>query len=153
MKTHRRLAFGAALIIGSIGAGGIASWSQAAQSKGSDKPLIVEQIDGTERYRLTLSKRAVERLAIKTKSVAADVRKGTKVKLSIPYSALIYDKTGATWVYTNPEPFVFIRASVTVVSIDRTTALLSNGPTPGTRVATVGVSELFGSELGIGGGH
>ena len=135
---------------------GIASPSQAARSAPSevkDRPLLVEAVNGSKLSRLTLSGRAVARLGITTKPVTTATRPGTKVTLSVPYSAIIYDKHGDTWVYTSLKQLVFIRQNVTVETIERDLALLSKGPKVGTNVATVGVSELYGSELGVGGGH
>lgn len=85
---------------------------------------------------------------------------GVRVKLSVvgsgdrrmvvPYSALIYDLNGDTWVYVNPEPLVFMRHPVTVDFVEGDRAILSDGPPVGTMVATVGVAELYGADTGIG---
>jgi hypothetical protein len=56
---------------------------------------------------------------------------------------------GDEWVYTNPETLVFVRAQVVVSRYDDGLAYLSDGPAPGTEVASVGVPELIGSEFGI----
>jgi len=74
---------------------------------------------------------------------------GTQRKL-IPYAAVLYDTRGGTWVYTNPEPLVFVRQRINVDYIDGEQAVLSDGPAPGTAVVTAGGAELFGTELGIG---
>ncbi len=130
------------------------SVSQAiATATAKEKPLVVEEIAGSELRRITLSKRAVERLGIQTKPVASASLAGSPVTLSVPYSAIVYDKKGATWVYTTTNSLVFVRQAVTVTTIVAGLALLAKGPKPGTKVATVGVSELLGSELGVGGGH
>lgn len=68
----------------------------------------------------------------------------------IPYSAVIYDLRGETWVYTNPEPLVFVRHAIHVDYIEGDLAVLLEGPPAGTKVATVGVAELFGTEFGVG---
>lgn len=85
---------------------------------------------------------------------------GVRVKLSavgsgdrrlvVPYSALIYDLNGDTWIYVSPEPLVFMRHPVTVDYIEGDRAVLSDGPSVGTMVATVGVAELYGADTGIG---
>lgn len=85
---------------------------------------------------------------------------GVRVKLSVvgtgdrravvPYSALIYDLNGDTWVYISPEPLVFMCHPVTVEYIEGDRAILSDGPPVGTTVATVGVAELYGADTGIG---
>ncbi|MCL4804845.1 MAG: hypothetical protein KJ046_11150 [Anaerolineae bacterium] len=85
---------------------------------------------------------------------------GVRVKLSVvgsgerrtvvPYSALIYDLNGNTWVYVSPEPLVFMRHPVTVEFVEGDRAVLSDGPPVGTTVAIVGVPELYGADTGIG---
>jgi len=71
----------------------------------------------------------------------------------VPYSAVLYGLHGETWVYTNPEPLVYIRYPVTVDYIDGDQAVLLDGPPAGMAVVTVGSAELFGAESGVGGGH
>jgi hypothetical protein len=68
----------------------------------------------------------------------------------IPYGAVIYDLHGETWVYTNPEPLVFVRHPILVDYIEGDLAVLMEGPPAGTEVAMVGVAELFGTEFGVG---
>jgi hypothetical protein len=68
----------------------------------------------------------------------------------VPYNAVLYDTRGGTWVYTNPEPLVFVRQPIHVDYIEGEHAVLSEGPSPGTAVVTAGGAELLGTELGIG---
>jgi hypothetical protein len=68
----------------------------------------------------------------------------------VPYSAVIYDLTGETWVYTVPEPLTYVRQPITVNYIEGDTAVLVDGPDTGTLVATVGVAELYGVDTGVG---
>jgi hypothetical protein len=68
----------------------------------------------------------------------------------IPYSALLYDPNGGEWMYTNPEPLVFVREKIIVDRIAGDKAILKKGPPVGTKVVTVGVTELYGAETGIG---
>ncbi|KRE53094.1 hypothetical protein ASG92_05935 [Arthrobacter sp. Soil736] len=102
---------------------------------------------GTDLNRLTLTDKAVERLGVTT----AKVTKGTGSALEIPYGSLVYDATGKTWVYTNPESRTYIRAAVTVDRITGNRVLLRSGPPAGTDVVTVGAAELFGAEFGTKG--
>lgn len=74
---------------------------------------------------------------------------GTLQKV-VPYSAILYDIRGDTWIYTNPQPLVFIRHAVVVEHVDKDLAILTEGPAVGTRVATVGAAELMGIEQEIG---
>jgi len=73
----------------------------------------------------------------------------TKRKV-VPYSALIYDPHGQTWVYTGPKPRTFVRHKVEVDYIQGHVAVLKDGPPTGTVVASVGVAELYGTEFKLG---
>lgn len=68
----------------------------------------------------------------------------------VPYSSVLYDIHGDTWTYTNPTPLTFIRHSITIAYIEGDQAILSQGPSDGTPVVTIGVAELYGVEMGIG---
>ena len=67
----------------------------------------------------------------------------------VPYAAVLYGVHGETWVYTNPEPLVFVRQPIVVHYIEGDVAFLSEGPPVGTEVVAVGGSELFGTETGV----
>jgi hypothetical protein len=113
------------------------------------KPANVELIAGTELHKVTLTRRAAERLDIKTDQVQELVISGVKRKV-VPYGSVLYDAHGDTWVYTNPEPLVFVRHAISVDYISGDRAVLSQGPPAGTAVVTVGAAELFGAEFEIG---
>jgi hypothetical protein len=110
------------------------------------EPATVEPIDGTDLSRVTLTREAASRLDIQTASVAG----GAGGRTMIPYAALVYSPTGETFAYTNPAGLTFVRAEIVVDRIDGDRAVLSKGPAPGTKVATVGVAELHGAESGVG---
>ncbi len=95
--------------------------------------------------RVILTPRAAERTGIETAQVE---RKGKR--LVVPHSAILFDPQGQVWVYTNPEPLVFVRAEVKLITETGDAAILSEGPPPGTRVVTIGVPELYGAEYEIG---
>jgi hypothetical protein len=120
-----------------------------AEEPTTEAAVTVEKGETPELTRLTLSKHAAERLGIETASVAPDASSGTVV----PYAAVFYDPQGKTWTYTSPSELVFVRAAITVASIDGDRAILTSGPPVGTSVVTVGVPELYGAETGVGGGH
>jgi hypothetical protein len=108
-------------------------------------PAVVETVSGQDTKILTLTEQAAGRLRITTVAVAASA-----VGTSVPYAAIGYDPDGATWVYTSPSEFTYVRELVTVDDVENGIALLSAGPAVGTAVVTVGVAELFGTEHGIG---
>ncbi|MGH6816130.1 MAG: hypothetical protein ACREC6_10520 [Hyphomicrobiaceae bacterium] len=64
----------------------------------------------------------------------------------VPYSAVLYDPQGGTWVYTNPEPLAYVRHSIAIADIEGDLAILSDGPPLGTTVVTVAGALLFGAE-------
>src|SRR5438132_13410356 len=68
----------------------------------------------------------------------------------VPYSALIYDQHGQTWVYTSSSARTFLRHKVEVYHIQGDVAILKDGPPTGTVVASVGVAELYGTEFKVG---
>lgn len=109
----------------------------------------VEHLGGTDLNRVILTAEAAKRLGIQTAPVR-DAQVRGKLRKVVPYSAVLYDLHGETWVYTNPEPFTFVRAHVSVDSIDGDLAVLSEGPPSGTAVVTVGVTELYGTEFAGG---
>ncbi len=67
----------------------------------------------------------------------------------IPYAAVLYGVHGETWVYSNPEPLIFVRQPIVIDYIEGDLAYLSEGPQVGTAVVTVGAAELFGTETGV----
>jgi hypothetical protein len=109
------------------------------------KPATLEKIPNSNLARVILSEEGARRIDLRTEPVR--VQDGTP---AAPYAAVVYDKAGATWVYTAPEPLTFVRHSVSVDAIKGGVALLKEGPPPGTPVVTVGVTELYGVEFGIG---
>lgn len=116
-----------------------------------EAPAKVEHLEGSELRRVTLTERAVERLALRTVEVREQpVSRSAAPRRVVPYSSLIYDAQGVTWVYTSPQPLSFVRQKVNVEYIEGDTVVLSDGPSSGTVVASVGVAELYGTEFGVG---
>lgn len=70
--------------------------------------------------------------------------------LVVPRGAVLFDALGGTWVYEARAGGVFVRRRVTLIDTIGETAVLGQGPTPGTRVVTTGAAELFGTEFGVG---
>jgi hypothetical protein len=115
-----------------------------SEESGKAEPFTLEPIHGTDLTRVILTTDAAERVGIETTLVTARGR-----RKAIPDSAVWIDVNGDEWVYTSPEPLVFVRAAISVDRYRRDTALLSEGPAIGTEVVSVGVAELIGSEFGI----
>jgi hypothetical protein len=108
------------------------------------EPSKVEPIEGSELSRVILTEDAARRIGLDTTPVTS---RGERTV--VPESAVWVDVNGDEWVYTNPETLVFIRAQVVVDRYDEGSAFLSDGPAPGTEVASIGVPQLIGSEFGI----
>jgi hypothetical protein len=117
----------------------------------AEDPASVEPVAGTELNRITLSQQAAQRLDVRTEEVN-DGPNGTQRKV-VPYSAVLYTPTGETWVYVSEAPLTFVRERVVVERIDGRRAILSTGPPAGTKVVTVAVAELYGTESGVGGDY
>ena len=120
--------------------------SQAAHG---DHPAQVDKIEGSELSRVTLTEKAAERIGLETASVREQDLNGSMRKL-VPYSSLIYDPKGRTWIYTSPQARTFVRQQVEVDTIDGDRVLLIDGPPVGTEIASVGVAEIYGAETGVG---
>lgn len=140
-STLSGMLFIAGLTCGGLGA--CADTPEAAVADGVEAATL-EEVEGKEVSRITLTEKASSRLGLTTEAIQAPADDGG---LQIPYSALLYDAEGATWVYTNPEPLVFVREPVTVERIEAGTVRLVTGPGAGVDIVTVGAAELLGAEL------
>lgn len=103
-------------------------------------PSMLEPIEGTDLSRVILTEKAAERIGVETVPAS---------ELVVPYSAVIYDTEGNTWVYTNPAPLTFVRAQVVIDRIDGDQAFLSQPLESDDPVVTVGVIEIYGAETGV----
>jgi hypothetical protein len=140
-KQYRWLVVGlifASLLISACGQGPEATTAE-------EHPVTVEELQGEEPTRETLTEDAAKRLDIQTATISETELNGAK-RTVIPYAAVIYDTEGATWVYLNPEPLTFVRHPITVDDIKGDQAFLSNALPAGSAVVTVGVAELYGAE-------
>jgi hypothetical protein len=121
--------------------------NQATTSTPAEEAIHIEEQESGLKE-LTLSQKAAERLGVETAPVA-----GSGSALTVPYAAVIYDAQGLTWSYVNTGPLVYLREEIKVERINGDTAILSAGPAAGTPVVTIGAAELYGAEIGVGGGH
>jgi outer membrane murein-binding lipoprotein Lpp len=137
----------AALIVGSLQFAGCKETAKYTKLE----PAEVERKEG-QPAKVKLSEKAVERLGVQTTAVreAAAAAEGQAAQIAVPYSSIVYLTDGTALVYTSPEPRVFVSQPVEVDYIEGDTAVLKNGPALGVQVASVGVQEIFGEELGVG---
>jgi hypothetical protein len=93
---------------------------------------------------------------------AAHYRPGHRVAVSValksdamslvaPWSAIVHDIHGGTWLYEEAALGLgtFSRRRVTVRFVINGQAVLATGPAPGTKVVEAGAAELFGTETGF----
>jgi len=103
-------------------------------------PSKLEEIEGSELKRVILTEKAAERIGVQTVPVDGRV---------IPYSAVIYDVEGNTWIYTNPAPLTFVREQIDIIRIEGDQAYLSQTPAFDAPIVIVGVAEIYGAETGV----
>jgi hypothetical protein len=143
------------VIVGLIAAlGQLAGCAGVPRPNGQAKaaPAQVEQVAGSELRRVTLTDSAAQRLGVQTGVVSEERSPRTKSpQKAVPYSALLYDTSGKTWVYTSPKTNVFVRVEVEVEFIVGNTVYMTKGPDVGTKIASVAVAELYGAETKFGG--
>ena len=103
-------------------------------------PSTVEEIEGSDIKRVILTEKAAERIGVQTVPVSG---------LVVPYSAVIYDTEGNTWIYTNTAPLTFLREPIVIDRIEGDEAFLSQGLETDAPIVTVGVIEIYGAETGV----
>lgn len=109
------------------------------------EPAALEPVKGSEDLqRVTFTEEGARRVGLETGELSRNGK-----RLVAPYAALLYDPEGKTYVYTNPKPLEYLRAPVEVDRIEGDRVLLTDGPPAGTKVVTVGVTEVYGTELEV----
>jgi len=111
----------------------------------AEHPAEIKKIEGSDLSSVTLTEKAMQRLDVKTDRVR---EQGGKTV--VPYSSLIYDPKGQTWVYTSPAPRTFVRHKIDIDHIKGDMVVLNDGPPAGTVVASVAVAEIYGAEFKVG---
>src|SRR5262245_28497953 len=87
-----------------------------AGAAGKSDAAKVERGEGGGAARVKVSAKAAERLGIQTTPIREQdaPKKGESPRKVIPYSAVLYDLNGKTWVYASPEALVFVRHPIAV---------------------------------------
>lgn len=149
--SRRDVAALAALATSLAGALPACSRADEPASAGHAEAARIEVVDGA-RSRVTLTPRAVERLGLQTAAVRASTAAGRsgRVRLSVPYAAVVFTADGRPWTYTAHPGHSFLRERLAVDSVHGDLALLTEGPPVGSRVVTAGAAELFGTEFDVG---
>jgi hypothetical protein len=126
--------------------GGFSAPGLAAETPLQIKPAKVEATASTTLKKVTLTAKAAERVGIQIDEVRLD-QSGRRI---VPYASVLYDLTGGTWIYVHSDPLSFVREAVKIDVIRGENVYLTDGPPPGTKVLTTGVSQVFGAEVGVG---
>ncbi len=120
-----------------------------ADKSGSEEDAgraTVTPVEGTDLSSVTLTDQAAKRIGIEL----ATVQPGAGSQTKIPYAAVLYDPEGGTWTFTASDKLTFVRAPITVDRIEGDVTYLTDGPAIGTEIVTVGATELYGAEIGVG---
>ncbi len=70
--------------------------------------------------------------------------------LVIPWSAVLFDLSGSTWVYVLSAPHTYARQKVQLREVLGDRAVIDRGLAEAQQVVAVGAEELFGTEFGTG---
>ncbi len=142
----RRILPVAAVLLGALVYG--CAEVESSSSGNEYQPATVSSPDADGIETVSLTTEAAQHIDLATEPVRA---RGSA--LVVPYAAIVYDKTGQTWVYTEVGEQSYRRVKVGVRSFDGPEATLSSGPPAGTRVVTTGATQVYGSELGMASKH
>ena len=75
---------------------------------------------------------------------------GSGNRIVVPWSAIMYDINGGSWVYLKTARYTYSRMRVEVSSVIDGLAVLTRGINKGDEIVTSGATELFGTEFGGG---
>jgi hypothetical protein len=125
--------------------------SQLARADSPAPPIAETQATikrlGFGLSQITLPAKAAKRLDIQT----GEIRDDPSGRRVAPFSSIIYDLDGDAWVYKVSAPLTYVREAIVIESIKLDSVYLKEGPPAGTKVVTVGVPELYGTEVGVNG--
>ncbi|MCU1354443.1 MAG: hypothetical protein JWM05_3652 [Acidimicrobiales bacterium] len=154
------------LLVAVVAALALAGCGHAVRAEESqERPARVERVPGRKEARVHLTALAAKRLGIRTERVRKVTDLGGSTTPSsgptttapavpptavVPFAAVVYLPSGEAFAYTNPSRLVFVRARIVIDRVAGGQAFVTSGPPVGTRVVTVGATELIGVELGAG---
>jgi hypothetical protein len=138
-----RLASGLVVVVAALPVSGCTEVE--TESATGYEPSKLEPVKGNgDLQRVTFTAEGAKRIGLRT----ATVRRNAKHTV-VPYAALLYNPDGKTYVYTSPRSLEYVRAEVQVRRVDGDRVILSAGPPVGTRIVTVGATEVYGTELEV----
>jgi len=129
--------------------------SDAGELPTGDEPAVISPVDGSdELHRIQLTEDAADRIGLTLTTVSTAAKAGPADGArpeAVAAGAIVYDSSGATWVFVQQQHLTFQRAQVVVSRVVGDTAVLRSGPPVGSQVALVGVAEIKGAEEGVPG--
>ncbi len=99
--------------------------------------------------RIVLTAQGEQRIGLQTATTQAVTGPSRAARVIVPFSAIVYAPSGATYAFTNPAPLTFTEVPVDVDRISGNLAYLASGPRAGAKVVTVGAEELYGVQTGV----
>jgi multidrug efflux pump subunit AcrA (membrane-fusion protein) len=107
-------------------------------------------VAGSPGGHVVLTPSGAQRLGVETATVRATRAHGASgPSLLVPYSSLVYDPNGNTYVFISLSALTFAEVPVSVGQISGDSVYLLRGPAAGARVVTVGAEELYGVQTGV----
>ncbi len=125
------------------GATGAGTWARAVRG-----PPVADPAAASADLYFELDAAAAARVGQRV--VVTLTLRGRERRLAAPWSAVVFDAQGGSWMYERVAPLTYARRRVAVAYVSGDVAVLARGPAPGTLVVATGVAELFGTEFGGG---
>ncbi|OQW68786.1 MAG: HlyD family secretion protein [Proteobacteria bacterium ST_bin12] len=82
-------------------------------------------------------------------SVTLNTQSKSNKALTLPWSAVVFDVYGGSWVYTQQSKNLYERKRVFLDYVSGNRAIISDGPPEGSKIVVNGALELFGVETGF----
>ena len=82
-------------------------------------------------------------------SVTLNTQSKSIKALTLPWSAVVFDVYGGSWVYTQQSKNLYERKRVFLDYVSGNRAIISDGPPEGSKIVVNGALELFGVETGF----
>lgn len=131
---------------------------QLLSGKSDSEPMLVKPIiglptadplTGTVHLYFAIDQNRLALLPQQRVAVSLKTRKFQETAISVPYSAVVFDIYGNSWVYQQVSTNHFKRIRVSISHVSRKTAYISEGLPEGVSVVTNGALELFAVETGF----
>lgn len=118
-------------------------------AKPANAPPTADPLTSTTHLYYTLENNELALRPMQRVSVTLNSRQKHIQTLTIPWSAVVFDIYGGSWVYTQQSKNVYARKRVFLDHVDGDQAIASDGPPEGSKVVVNGALELFGVETGF----